>query len=671
MIEESPAGGISIAAGAYNDVYNNTSREHGGTISVSGLKIINSLGNEIWNNSFSKNMGNGILISSAQGNLIHSNKLIENKFDGISIVTGNHNEIYFNNISKNEDYGIYINSGFNNTIQENLIRQNDDPNTSDGDGIHLRSSEANYIRNNTITENDDHGIYFEDSIDIEIENNVLYENDRGIYGFSSNASLIQFNRVVDNGYGVWLSYCQESVIQYNNASLQFADGIRLSDSVDNEIVHNIANENGVGALPSRGIALDTSSDYNYIFNNTCLSTRGYGIGISQSDFNEIRSNNLSKNVRNGIDLYSSKGNFLTDNYAGENENGVRIWSTSHGFATINNSFTGNYFIDNDNGLYFYQYANDTFVSNNSFIDSVVQGVYLTENNYDNIFTENQFQGNALHARDDAVNTYWSYSGRGNYWDNYTGTDADDDGIGDTPYTFISGLANSEDPYPIYEDGDELPPIIDVLLPLATEFFSIESPDFEVEIVEFYINCTWYTVDGGVSKYFFNGTEGKIDQSLWNSLVDGSITLTFYVNDSIGNQDQDSVIITKDTIAPSIEINEPSPDQVFGVTSPIFNLTITEINLNSSWYTINGDLTKYYFTGDSSINQTAWDSLLEGDVTITFYVEDKAGNVSSESITVKKELPSTPPAIPGYSLLIIMGFIVLSGSILGYQFKRKH
>jgi len=52
---------------------------------------------------------------------------------------------------------------------------------------------------------------------------------------------------------------------------------------------------------------------------------------------------------------------------------------------------------------------------------------------------------------------------------------------------------------------------------------------------------WYSLDGGLTNYAISTT---IDQAAWAALSDGSITITFYANDTLGNLSFEEITITK-------------------------------------------------------------------------------------------------------------------------------
>ncbi len=73
-----------------------------------------------------------------------------------------------------------------------------------------------------------------------------------------------------------------------------------------------------------------------------------------------------------------------------------------------------------------------------------EGVHIWQNSNNNFFYLNNFWKNDVDAADQSNNT-WDNGTHGNYWDDYTGTDANGDGIGDTSYT-ISG--ENKDRFPL-------------------------------------------------------------------------------------------------------------------------------------------------------------------------------------------------------------------------------
>jgi len=61
---------------------------------------------------------------------------------------------------------------------------------------------------------------------------------------------------------------------------------------------------------------------------------------------------------------------------------------------------------------------------------------------------------------------------------------------------------------------------------------------------------WYSLDGGSTTYAITAN-ATIDQTAWGAISEGSITITFYANDTLGNEESEDVIITK-TIAPAAD-----------------------------------------------------------------------------------------------------------------------
>ncbi|MHA1931763.1 MAG: hypothetical protein ACW96X_04430, partial [Promethearchaeota archaeon] len=84
---------------------------------------------------------------------------------------------------------------------------------------------------------------------------------------------------------------------------------------------------------------------------------------------------------------------------------------------------------------------------------------------------------------------------------------------------------------------------------------------------------------------------------------------FYANDTTGNINWEDVVVRKDIESPSITINSPEPNELFGGSAPGFDVTITDSSgVNTTWYTIIGSSTNFTFSGSiGNINEAAWDA----------------------------------------------------------------
>ena len=221
----------------------------------------------------------------------------------------------------------------------------------------------------------------------------------------------------------------------------------------------------------------------------------------------------------------------------------------------------------------------------------------------------------------------------------------------------------------YFEVDLNSPIISINSPTSDQYFGCIAPNFDLSITETNLNCTWYTLDNGLTNITFTGLAGTISQVEWDKYSDGALTILFYANDSFGRENFTEITINKDATDPLLTINEPVSGDIFTELPPEYNISVTENNLDLMWYTIDGGITNIPFTSLTGfIDSTAWNNAPSGAITIRFYVRDLAGNEVYQEVAVVKRSPSTPPGIPGYDLLILIGVISLVSVLI---IRKRH
>jgi len=125
----------------------------------------------------------------------------------------------------------------------------------------------------------------------------------------------------------------------------------------------------------------------------------------------------------GIYLVPSSNNTITRNNITANT-GSGIWT-----GGVSNNITGNHIANNNIGILFH--VSHDLIYNNNFINNTKQ--------VEDICWTNPWLPSSATILDDG------YPSGGNYWSDYNGTDADQDGIGDSPYVID---ANNQDNYPL-------------------------------------------------------------------------------------------------------------------------------------------------------------------------------------------------------------------------------
>ena len=189
----------------------------------------------------------------------------------------------------------------------------------------------------------------------------------------------------------------------------------------------------------------------------------------------------------------------------------------------------------------------------------------------------------------------------------------------------------------YFSVDALGPSITINSPTLNDIFNSTSPNYDIMITDFNLDKMWYSLDEGINNLTLTGLTGKINQNEWNTQVDGNVTLRFFANDSYGRVNYMDVLIEKDTTIPLININTPGQNNFYSSTPPDFSLTITELNLNTAWYTLDNGLTNITFSGQTgTIDQTEWDKQSDGAVQIRFYANDSVGNEGYSDRSIYKD-----------------------------------
>ena len=77
---------------------------------------------------------------------------------------------------------------------------------------------------------------------------------------------------------------------------------------------------------------------------------------------------------------------------------------------------------------------------------------------------------------------------------------------------------------------------------------MDAPTFDLTIIEDHLDSTWYSLDGGLTKIFFNGLTGSIDPLEWRLIGDDTIQIKFYANDTLGNEDYTEITIIKSFVS---------------------------------------------------------------------------------------------------------------------------
>jgi len=349
----------------------------------------------------------GQVIAVNSNNITVENLNLSYATVGVEFWNTSNNKIINNTVSSNNDDGIYLYYSSNTTIANNTVSSNND------DGIYLESSSHNTIASNTVSNNDG-GIYLDCSNHNTIAGNTVSNNDCGI-GLLDEPShnTIASNTISNNEFGIYWYSSNNNTIANNTFILDGMFVLSLHYSYNNTVTNNTVNGKPL-------VYLEGVSDY-------VVEDAGQVIAVNS---NNITVENLNLSYATvGVEFWNTSNSKIINNTISNNEFGICLDESSN-----NNTIANNTVSNSDNGIFLYYSTNNTIYFNN-FINQVYSYSFSSRNIW-NSTSKITYTYNG--------NTYTNYLG--NYWDDYTGTDTNNDGIGDTPYS----IDGDKDNYPLME-----------------------------------------------------------------------------------------------------------------------------------------------------------------------------------------------------------------------------
>lgn len=399
-------------------------------------------------------------------------------FDAVTIQNGVLKEYY---------YGMRVENGSSIEIRDNDLSDNwVDPNSLEAPAPFLN---INVGPNLGDTTNLGGGLFLCNISASVVAGNTMRDQENGVDLYFVTGSTIADNDCSNNtGWGIHLHGSSENIVTSNIADHCTRPGLGDSAGVlvvmasnNNEFLNNsfqfggdgffIGNEHGCPSndnlvqgndgsnAGANAFEATFSAGNQFIDNIANGSNYGFWLGYSHSG-NVIRGNEIRANNVNGIEIEHGQDNIIEDNVIVGNGGKAIVLRTDGQVHFPSNQFPC---LDLPNQAASTGYT----ITGNTIQQNFAVGMQLL-NTTSSLIANNIFAGNVGGtATSNGAGNVWSYEPLaglnivggptlgGNFWDNYSGEDLDEDGLGDTelPYTNSGLIAAPGDIHPLIGEVD--------------------------------------------------------------------------------------------------------------------------------------------------------------------------------------------------------------------------
>ena len=457
-----------------------------------------------------------------------------------------------------------------------------------------------------------------------ITNCRLYDSTRGIFFVSAPTCILRNNRIYNNVYNIGIP---------GTTLTHFNHNIDTSNTVDGKPIYYLVGESNR--------TLDETDNVGYLglvscTNITVKNSDVCGIVIAETTDSTI-SNINSHDNQDGAYLWGSSNNDIVDCNLYNNDFGSRI------ISSLGNSIT-----------------NCTVLSNNKY------GIWFQSTSKNNLIHHNNFANNIMkNAVDQGINTWDDGIAEGNYWSDYTGSDSNGDGIGDTPYNISGKTPPNKDRYPLMNPRDSVPPIITKVKATPRLQVINGSVNITCNVIDIQVDTVKVNISGPEG-FTLEATMNVSMSSYWYETVytlTGEYEYFVWANDTSGNiaiSDTYSFVITEfdkpiSTVNPLPLWKKAVP---FTITATAHDNTMVENVTLYYRYSSNGTAwTNWTSYGTDIATPWSW-SFTGADGYYQFYsiAVDDYGNV--------EEAPSAADASTGIDTVKPVTTIMLNGTMGG-------